>query len=128
MCLVLKFADREERGELKMAKDDGFLDAVFPSGRREKTEVSSEQASQALELYKNLGKDEKKQFLEAFEKNGKQNLKWVGQFSRSESSVDEEKKQVTKGFLNRRVGCRRVKNRALLRDLLSSVPSKFARA
>ena len=41
MCLVLKFADREERGELKMAKDDGFLDAVFPDGRREKTEVSS---------------------------------------------------------------------------------------
>ena len=41
MCLVQKFADREERGELKMAKDDGFLDAVFPDGRREKTEVSS---------------------------------------------------------------------------------------
>lgn len=37
MCLVLKFADREERGKLTKG-DDGFLDAMFPDGRTEKTE------------------------------------------------------------------------------------------
>ena len=55
MCLVQKFADREERGVLKKAPDDGFLDAVFPSGRREKTEVSS-----ALLFAKERAKEVKK--------------------------------------------------------------------
>ena len=37
MCMVMKFADREERGTLTKG-GDGFLDAVFPDGRTEKTE------------------------------------------------------------------------------------------
>ena len=41
MCLVLKYPDRDERGELQMGKDDGFLVAVFPDGRREQTEVAN---------------------------------------------------------------------------------------